>query len=132
MKIPEKVKDIFIGEPVHQLATASADGVPNISNIGAKYLLDDETIIVIDNYMKKSLSNILENPDVSVLIRRERESYQIKGKCSYMQTGSVYAEARKWMKSIAEKYPAKGVLLITIEGIYNASSGSNAGEKISS
>jgi len=39
MKIPKKVKDIFMNEPVHQLATSSAAGVPNISNVGAKYLL---------------------------------------------------------------------------------------------
>jgi len=130
MKIPEKVKDIFMGELFHQFATVSAEGVPNIFNIGAKYLFDDETIIVVDNYMKKTLSNILENSNVSILIRRERESYQIKGKCSYKQKGKVYEEAKKWIKAIAEKYPAKGVLIIKVEDIYNAASGSNAGEKI--
>jgi hypothetical protein len=34
------------------------------------------------------------------------------------------------MKSVGEKYPAKGALKIEIEEIYNANSGSGAGEKI--
>ena len=130
MKIPEKVKDIFVNEPVCQLATSSAAGTPNISNIGAKYLLDDATIIVVDNYMKKTLSNVMENPVTAILIRRGSESYQIKGKCRYLQSGPVYEEARKWMKSIAEKYPAKGALEIKVEEVYNSASGSDSGKKI--
>jgi hypothetical protein len=36
---------------------------------------------------------------------------------------------KKWMKSIGEKYPAKGVLKIKVENIYNSNSGTGAGEK---
>jgi len=130
MKIPEKVKDIFNNEPVHQLATSSKNGVPNVCNAGAKYLLNDETIIIIDNYMDKTLANILENPLVAILVRSGKESYQIKGRCSYLSSGSLYEDAKKWMKSVGEKYHAKGALKIEIEEIYNSNSGSGAGEKI--
>ncbi|MDD5503816.1 MAG: pyridoxamine 5'-phosphate oxidase family protein [Candidatus Omnitrophica bacterium] len=130
MKIPKKVKDIFNNEPVHQLATSSKNGVPNVCNAGAKYLLDDETIIIVDNYMNKTLANILENPLVAILVRSGKESYQIKGRCSYLNSGPLYEDARKWMKSMGEKYPAKGALKIEIEEIFDANSGSGAGEKI--
>ena len=130
MKLPKKVKDIFNNEPVHQLATSSKNGVPNISNAGAKYLLDDETIIIVDNYMNKTLSNIIENPAVAILLRSGKESYQIKGSCGYLTSGVLYEEAKKWMKSIGEKYPAKGVLKIKVEHIYNSNSGAGAGEKL--
>lgn len=130
MKIPEKVKDIFNNEPVHQLATSSKNGVPNVCNAGAKYLLNDETIIIIDNYMDKTLANIIENPLVAILVRSGKESYQIKGRCSYLSSGSLYENAKKWMKSVGEKYPAKGALKIEIEEIYNSNSGPGAGEKI--
>ena len=94
MKMPKKVKDIFNNEPVHQLATSSKNGVPNISNAGAKYLLDDETIIIVDNYMNKTLSNIIENPAVAILLRSGKESYQIKGSCGYFTSGVLYEEAK--------------------------------------
>jgi len=130
MKIPKKVKDIFNNESVHQLATSSSVGIPNVSNMGAKYLFDEETIIIVDNYMKKTLSNILENPTVAILIRSGKESYQIKGSCDYLKSGPVFEEARKWMKSIGEKYPVKGVLKIKVEEIFNSASGCGSGEKI--
>ena len=130
MKMPKKVKDIFNNEPVHQLATSSKNGVPNISNAGAKYLLDDETIIIVDNYMNKTLSNIIENPAVAILLRSGKESYQIKGSCGYFTSGVLYEEAKKWMKSIGEKYPAKGVLKIKVEHIYNSNSSAGAGERL--
>ncbi len=130
MKMPKKVKEIFNNELVHQLATLSNTGIPNISNIGAKYLLDDETIMVVDNYMKKTLSNIIENPAVAILVRSGKESYQIKGRCSYLKSGPIYEEAKKWMKSIGTKYPAKGVLKIKVEEIFNSTSGCGSGERI--
>jgi len=130
MILPKKIKDIFNNEPVHQLATSSKNGVPNISNAGAKYLLDDETIIIVDNYMNKTLSNIIENSAVAILLRSGKESYQIKGSCGYFTSGVLYEEAKKWMKSIGGKYPAKGVLKIKVEHIYNSNSGAGAGEKL--
>jgi len=132
MKIPDEVKKIFNDEMYHQLATASTEGIPNISNIGGKYLRDDDNIVVIDNYMKKTITNILSNPNISILIRKERVSYQIKGKCRYLTQGHEYEEAKKWMKSVAEKYPAKGALIITVEDIFNSNSGPGAGENLSS
>ncbi len=130
MKLPKKVKDIFVNEAVHQLATSSLDGIPNISNVGAKYLLDDESIVVVDNYMDKTLSNILANPRVAILVRTERESYQIKGSSTYLTEGPIYEEAKKWMGSVSKVFPAKGALLIKIEEIFHSSSGQDAGKKL--
>ena len=131
MKIPDEVKKIFKNEKCHQLATVSAEGIPNISNIGGKYLRDDDSIVVVDNYMKKTVTNALSNPNVSILIRREKVSYQIKGKCRYVTSGLEYEEAKKWMKAVAEKYPAKGALIITVEDIFDSSTGPNAGKNLS-
>ncbi len=127
MKIPSNVKEIFEKERFHQLATASKNGEPNCSYIGAKYLLDDETIIVVDNFMKKTLKNILENPRVSIAIIREKEAYQIKGNCKYLTEGLIYEEARKWMKAKGDRYPAKGALLIKVTDIFYSTSDEKAG-----
>jgi predicted pyridoxine 5'-phosphate oxidase superfamily flavin-nucleotide-binding protein len=130
MKMPEEIKEIFNNAPIHQLATSSGAGIPNVCNVGARYLLDDETIIVVDNYMKKTLSNIMENPVVAILVRIEKESYQIKGRCSYLDSGPIYEEARKWMRSRGEKYPVKGALKIRVEEVFNSAGGPGSGDKI--
>lgn len=78
MIIPTNIKDIFEKERFHQLATASKNGDPNCSYIGAKYILDDETIIVVDNFMKKTLKNILENPKVAIAIIRKKTHIKLR------------------------------------------------------
>jgi len=130
MLLPENLKEIFINEKCHQLGTCSKDGFPNICNVGAKFLTDDDKIVIVDNYMLKTKANVLENPHVSLLLRRGGESYQLKGQCTYETEGAVYEEARKWMKAKGEKYPAKGALIIEVESIYNSNAGDQAGQKV--
>lgn len=130
MKIPKEIKELFENEKYHQLATASVNGVPNVSTIGGKYVRDDETIVIVDNYMNKTLENVLSNPFVAILVRKEKIAYQIKGKCRYVNEGTDYEEARKWMKSKGDKYPAKGALIITVEEIFNSMTGPDAGKRI--
>ncbi|MCK5848762.1 MAG: pyridoxamine 5'-phosphate oxidase family protein [Caldisericia bacterium] len=130
MKIPEKVKNVFLNGLPHQFATSSKDCVPNICNAGAIYLTKDERIILVDNYMNKTCNNLKENNNVSLLIRNGRESYQIKGKAEYTTTGNEYDRAVTWMKAKGNQYPAKGIIVITVFSIFNSMSGSNAGEKV--
>ncbi len=130
MTLTKEVEEIFVNEKYHQLATSSNEGVPNICNIGGKYIRDDGKIIVVDNFMNKTIKNITFNPQVSILIRREKESYQIKGTSEYLTEGDEYKEAYKWMKSKGDKYPAKGAIIITVTEVFNAMTGANAGKKI--
>lgn len=117
-------------EPVGQFATCSKEGIPNISNIGVKYLMEDDTIVVVDNYMKKTLQNILENPSVALLIRRDRESYQIKGRWHYLNSRPLYNAAAEWMEKKMAGFPAKGAVIIKPEKIYDSSSGDRAGKQM--
>jgi len=130
MELSGEILDFFENEPYHQFATASLNGQPNISNIGAKYVREDGAIIIIDNFMKKTKDNILANPKAAILVRREKMSYQIRGVCKYVDQGSEYEEARKWMKSKGEKYPAKGAVIFTTESVYDSSTKPTAGEKV--
>lgn len=130
MIFKKEIAEIFEHEMFHQFATSSKDGIPNICTIGTKYIREDGKIVVVDNYFNKTRSNLKENTEVSILIRRERESYQIKGTATYITAGKEYEEAYQWMKAKSEKYPAKGVVIITVHSIYNSITGSTAGNKI--
>ncbi|MDD4575211.1 MAG: pyridoxamine 5'-phosphate oxidase family protein [Bacteroidales bacterium] len=101
-----------------------------ICTIAAKYIREDGKIVVVDNYFNKTLSNLKENTEVSILIHRAKESYQIKGTAVYLSEGKEYEEAYKWIKAINEKYPARGAVIITVHSVYNSASGAGAGDKI--
>ncbi len=131
MELQGNVKDLLVEEKTIQLGTASAEGIPNVCHIGAKFLREDGKFVIVDNYMKKTKANVLENPRVCILLRREKESYQLKGVCRYVDEGEVYEEAKAWMKVKGEKYPAKGALVIEVTEVYDSAAGSNAGNKLS-
>lgn len=64
MILKKEIAEIFEQEQLHQFATASCDGIPNICTIGAKYIREDGKIVIIDNYFNKTLSNLKENAEV--------------------------------------------------------------------
>ncbi|HOO56611.1 MAG TPA: pyridoxamine 5'-phosphate oxidase family protein [bacterium] len=130
MKMPAEVLEIFDNEMCHQLATCSKEGIPNICNVGAKYRIDDETIVVVDNYMLKTMKNVLDNPKVAILIRKGRDSYLIKGTCDYVTEGKEYEDAYKWMKEKGDRFPAKAALIIKVEDIFYSNTGPQAGKSI--
>jgi len=131
MLLQGKIKDIFNDSKRIQLGTASAAGVPNVCHIGCKMIREDGKIVIIDNYMNKTKANVLENPNVAILMMTE-EAYQIKGVCTYVDEGEEYEAARQWMMAKSDKYPAKGALVIEVTDAFNSIPGSNAGERIAS
>ena len=44
------------------LATASPDGTPNVVPIGFARPIDEDTILIADNYMNKTRKNLEQNP----------------------------------------------------------------------
>ena len=130
MELTGEIKELFENEPYHQLSTASLEGAPNVSNIGCKYIRDDGVIVLVDNYMKKTKKNVIANPRVAILVRKDKISYQIKGSCKYATEGPEYDQARKWMKSKGEKYPAKGAIIVSVEAVYDSTTRASAGEKV--
>ncbi|MDY6868114.1 MAG: pyridoxamine 5'-phosphate oxidase family protein [Chloroflexota bacterium] len=108
MQLPNNVKDILLNQKTIQLATASAEGAPNVCHIGCKQLREDGKIVLIDNYMKKTKANVLENPQVAILLRGEKGAYQLKGTGEYVDEGEAYDAAYQWFRAMTDKYPAKG------------------------
>ncbi len=56
------VKSIFEKQGIVIFATASRECIPNAVPIGAKKVIDNETILISDQYFGKTLKNIKENP----------------------------------------------------------------------
>ena len=64
-KVTEEIKESLKGTKIAFLATASKDGTPNVVPIAALKFLDDETLLISDQYFGKTLKNLLENPKIA-------------------------------------------------------------------
>ena len=81
VKMPSEVRETLEKQKPVPIATASKAGVPNVVFIGAMKILDDETILIADNFFYKTAANLKENPQVSLLCysSETKKSFQIKG-----------------------------------------------------
>lgn len=113
------------------MATSSKQGIPNVVPIGFLWVENGE-IYVVDNYLNKTLANIRENPVAAVYAlggKDGKECIQVKGKAVYEDSGPLYEAARAKAKAKNDKYPAKGLLRIIPEHVYNTSPGPDAGKE---
>jgi len=130
--LTEEMKAAFRTMKVFPVATASKDGWPNVVPIGFVELVDDETIWIADNFMKKTLANVRENPKVSIYIwgAETKGCFQVKGNVEVRTSGPEFEKMQFTVRSKMAKAPAKSLLIMTIQEIYECTPGPQAGEKI--
>ena len=130
--LTEEMKTAFRTMKAFPVATASKEGWPNVVPIGFVEIVDDETIWIADNFMKKTLANIQENPKVSIYIwgPETKGCFQIKGDVEIRSSGPEFEKMQFTVRSKMAKAPAKSLLIMTIQEIYECTPGPQAGEKI--
>jgi predicted pyridoxine 5'-phosphate oxidase superfamily flavin-nucleotide-binding protein len=134
--LSERMKEIFSKQGVFVLGTADSNGIPNVVPVGAIKLLDDETILVSDQFFLKTLINLRKNPKVAVSFwdTDKGEGYQIKGDASIHTEGKIYEETAEWVRQYGEQigHPlkSKGAIVIKITAIYSVTPGATAGQRI--
>ena len=134
-KMTERMKSLFEKVPAVTLATATEDGYPNAVPVGAKKILDDETILISDQFLNKTLANLKTNPRVAVTFWEGHEGYQLKGSVTIETSGKRFEDTAAWIEELGNKvgFPlkSKGAVIFRIEEIYGVSPGPGAGKKLS-
>ena len=132
IELTENIIADFNKSKPYSFCTCSLKGEPNVAVMGLVKLVDPSTIWIMDNYMKKTFSNIKENPRGSILVySTEAEgSYQIKGDLEILDHGPLYDEAKKWAKDRNPKLPARNLIVFHITDVYDVCAGPNAGNRI--
>jgi len=132
VKMPTEVKEALLKQKPIPIATATKDGTPNVVFIGLLKILDDETLLLADNFFLKTAANLSENPRISVLCYdgETKKSYQIKGSVKVHKAGPQFDEMRKWVHGVNPKLPAKAAVVVTVQAVYDAMWGPSAGKLI--
>jgi len=133
-KMTARIKEVFEKVQTAVLATATADGEPNAVPVGAKKIVDDETILISDQFFNKTRANLEANSRASVTFWDGHEGYQIKGRITVETSGPVFDETAAWIDDLSQKvgFPlkSKGAVVLKIEAIYGVSPGPGAGRQL--
>ncbi len=130
--ITPELKEQMVKVGVLHLATASKAGVPNVAPMGA-VMIEDDTILIANNFMNKTMANILENPQVSVLVwsRDLGNCFQLKGTAEIMKDTPEHQKMRAMLEEKKPgAYPCKDLVVISVKEIFTCMPGANAGNKI--
>ena len=130
VKLTQEVKDSMQGIKNIYLATCSRAGVPNVVPMGLFKILDDETMLLSDQFMQKSLSNMKENPRVAIAYWGEKGGFQIKGTVTLHTNDEVFQDDVKWAKSVRETLNPKTAIVMKITDVYVVKPGPEAGKKL--
>ncbi|NPV61258.1 MAG: pyridoxamine 5'-phosphate oxidase [Methanotrichaceae archaeon] len=132
VKMPPDVKETLEKQKPVPIATASKDGVPNVVFVGLLKIVDDENIMIADNFFYKTAANLEQNPKISILCYNgdTKKSFQIKGSVTLCREGKDFETMRTWVHGINNKLPAKSCVMVKVDEIYNAMWGPAAGKKI--
>ena len=132
VSIPKHVQEFFPGK-MGWVATATREGVPNVTPKGTVRVLDDQHVIFADLFSLKTRQNLDQNPKVAVTVidPSTHKGYQIKGSAELISSGPLYEQmAAELKRSSATLPPPKYEVKITVESVYDQSVGSDAGKQI--
>ena len=130
VRLTAEIMDTLAAAKTAWLATAANECTPNVVAVGAFRLLDDETLLVSDQYFLKTLANLNENPKVAFSWWGEKGGFQIKGTAEYHDDGPVFRENQEWMAAKHPKFIPKGAVTVRIAEVYALKAGPDAGRKV--
>lgn len=132
VQIPKELQE-FVKGKLGWVATASPEGMPNVTPKGTIRVLDDSTIVFADLFSMKTRDNLKRNPRIAVTVidGEKAKGYQFKGRAELVAAGPVFEKVGEELKKSPKKLPEpKYVARITVEEIYDQSPGPDAGKKI--
>jgi len=96
-KLSDSVKETIAEIRPAIIATASKDGKPNVSAKGSFRVLDDDHVVFADISSPRTIANLKENPQVSVLVvhPKSMRGCRIWGKGEVLDSGELFDEMSK-------------------------------------
>ncbi|MBN1764593.1 MAG: pyridoxamine 5'-phosphate oxidase family protein [Sedimentisphaerales bacterium] len=117
IQLPDTVKKAILKQDVFPVATCSREGTPNVIYVKYLKVIDDETVVLADNYFHKTRDNIQKNPNLAfVVLDEEKGSFQIKGSVQWSNDGPLYDDMLTW---VPDKFPRIAAVVLHVEKIYN-------------
>jgi|GEM_PF-196487 len=126
------IRDFIDQQTIVALATAGADGAPNVAPMFWKVWYDEATLLVLDNFMRTTKANVLATGKASVSAWDAAAdfAYQLKGTADYVTDGPYYAAAAAHMAAKKPGQQLKGVVVLDVTDVFTQQPGATAGSRL--
>ena len=129
VKMPPEIQNVIAKQKPLPFATSDNSGKPNVNFVTMWKILDDETILFVDNAYNKTRANIEKNPNVAIVAYDSeiKKSYQVKGTIEIETKGDRYKIAKEMAD--LKKQAGRAAVIFHVKEIYDSSVGAG-GKKI--
>lgn len=131
VKLTSEMIEMIKATRVMPLATASADGEPNVVPIGVLYVIDPETLWIGNQFMKATEKNLKENPRACIYLwsPETKGCLKIKGDVTLLDSGAEYEDMKKRVME-SKKLVCKQLIVMKVTGVFDCKSGPKAGDQL--
>ena len=119
MKIDSELKKLIENNAL-ALATINVDGSPHCIAVAFAKVASEDEIIITNNYIIKSVKNILKNPNVALTVWNKEWKdkcigYELNGNADYFTDGKWYDMIKELPEN--KEQPCKGAIVVKISKI---------------
>jgi hypothetical protein len=131
VKLTSEMIEMIKATRVMPLATASADGEPNVVPIGVLYVIDPETLWIGNQFMKATEKNLKENPRACIYLwsPETKSCLKIKGDVTLLDSGADYEDMKKRVME-SKKLVCNQLIVMKVTGVFDCKSGPKAGDQL--
>jgi len=117
--------ECFEGMIPATMTTASAEGIPNISNVSKVDYVDPTHVAVSRQFFRKSMKNLAENPQAVVLVTEPstNKNFKLHLRLSRTETdGPIFEQMRNRIDAIASLTGMEGVFKLEAAYVFRVES----------
>lgn len=103
------------------IATAAADGTPNVTRLSKVDLVDDERVAVSNQFFSKTAANVAENPRASIVVVDPTDYAQYKLTTVYERSerrGPLFDRLQRNVEAVAALTGMTGVFKLRGVDVY--------------
>jgi len=104
-----------------EIATASADGIPNVTHLSRVHMLDDDRVVLSNQFFSKTTRNLAENPVACVVVIDPTTYNSYRLLLQYERTerrGPLFERLRRDIDAIAALTGMEGVFKLRSADVY--------------
>jgi predicted pyridoxine 5'-phosphate oxidase superfamily flavin-nucleotide-binding protein len=115
------IASCFEGIIPAEIATASADGIPNVTHLSRVHMLDDERVVLSNQFFSKTMRNLAEKPKACVVVVDPLTYDSYRMVLHYERTerrGPIFERLRRDVDAIAALTGMEGVFKLRSADVY--------------
>ena len=130
--ISQEVKSLFDGKHTCWMATVDASGMPNVAPMRNVWWYGEHSIVIGDVFMKTTSANVRSTGRVCIAIYDPdtERSWKLTGTATYETDGPGFEVAQAELQKKKPSDPFRGVVVFTIQAVYDHMPGANAGNLV--